>query len=106
MRNVYTHVGDVDLEMIEPIRNRNFVKPYGGLWLSVNDDWEQWCEYEEPDWLKEKPRHRITLSESAKVLRVISEEDLERLPRFEQSTSRNLPPLQAAGQAMQKGGSP
>lgn len=37
-------------ELIEPIKNRNFIKPDGGLWTSPVDskyDWKEWCRDEE-----------------------------------------------------------
>ena len=82
----YTHIAafqfhsELDLGEIEPIRNRNFVKPYGGFWLSIDEDWERWCSSEEPEWL-EGHRYSITLKDDARILRVDSASALESLPK-------------------------
>lgn len=85
---IYTHIATtaegfhdkLDLSRIEPIRNRNFVKPHGGFWLSIDGDWERWCSDEMPGWL-EGDRYAVKLRDDARVITIKTEADLAPLPK-------------------------
>lgn len=56
----------LDLNKIAPIQNAGWNKPCGGIWLSINEGWEHWCEYEMPEWLI-GIRYEFKLKPNAKV---------------------------------------
>jgi len=48
----YGNGNKFDIAKFKPIRNKNFVKPHGGLWASpINSKhgWHDWCKNEEYD---------------------------------------------------------
>lgn len=34
-----------------------------GFWYSVDQDWERWCQSEQPDWLERRYVHEVSLSD-------------------------------------------
>ena len=61
-----------DSSMVFPIANGGTTKPSGGFWLSVNEDWESWCEFEEPGWIDGKMQYVVTISDNANILKIDS----------------------------------
>jgi hypothetical protein len=85
---VYTHTcrtghDELNLDAIEPVANNNlFTKPdKGGMWLSVNNAWENWCLNNEETWIEDKKRYEIKLKENSNILKIESVSDLEKLPK-------------------------
>ena len=76
---------ELDLNSIEEVKNPEkgdwWVKPEGGLWLSVNNGWERWCENNEPEWIEGRKRYEVTLKKDANILLIDRVEDLENLPK-------------------------
>lgn len=73
---------------VNPVRNTSVgafgVKPDGdsGLFLSVDDGWEKWCETEEMgDWVMNRPRDGVRLRDDARILVIDSVESLGDLPK-------------------------
>lgn len=68
----------------DPVRNRAFSnKPFGGLWASPEGSPFGWREWNKKTGLRkcdEKDSFRFTLSSDARVFRVWSAEDAERMP--------------------------
>ena len=89
---MYTHVGEVGLNSLQigPIQNTNHNKPVGCFWISINNDWERWCEIEMPHWLNH-PRHKITLSKDARVLSIKNLKDAESCPKQIPEFLRSMP---------------
>lgn len=81
---MYTHTmrkgESFDLSRIQPISNVTRNKPDGGLWVSVDEDWERWCSVEEPEWLGEE-RYEIVLSDTARICSIKTQKDLDKLPQ-------------------------
>ena len=70
---------ELDLTKVKPISNIRRNKPTGGIWFSINNSWERWCEDEMPEWLI-GTRYVATLKPSARILWVRNERDLATLP--------------------------
>lgn len=79
-----------DYGSIEPCRNydKPWNKPFGGLWLSVDNKWEEYCAEVMPEWLYGKA-YDVTLRDDAKVLVVDSDEVLSQLPQFDTSGEKH-----------------
>ena len=69
-------------KQMEPIQNREWIKPYGGLWCSpVNSEWgwKDWCKAEEFSSCDTSNSFQVKLHDWAKVLVIDNEEDLLKL---------------------------
>jgi hypothetical protein len=69
--------------LVKPVRNRNFVKPHGGLWTSpVNSKWgwKEWCKSSEFRECNEKNSFKLKFNADAKILIINSYDDLENIP--------------------------
>ena len=70
-------------ELIEPIKNDNWMKPKGGLWTSpVNSEWgwKHWCEAENYRDCDEEKSFKVILNADAKIFVINSLEDLKNAP--------------------------
>ena len=50
MRLIHYGASEYDPDKFKPVRNRNWIKPYGGLWSSpvkTRYGWKEWCIEEE-----------------------------------------------------------
>ena len=75
------------------IRNRQWVKPTGGLWASdVNAPygWKQWCENENFCDCQEENAFRFQLAAGANVLHIRRKEDLNDLPKEKSEYSGSM----------------
>jgi hypothetical protein len=57
-----------------------------GFWYSVDRDWERWCDGDEPEWLKGKYTHEVTLG-SENLLFIRTSDELRAFHREYQSES-------------------
>ncbi len=80
MGNIYKtnlgRTGFIEKDKIHTISG-NHAKPKGGLWASrmdAQDDWENWCKSEQPDWLSNE-NALIEVNDDAKIM-VIDSEDV------------------------------
>lgn len=85
MSETYIHYGHkhFDRDLFEPIKNKTFVKPFGGLWASnVNAryGWKDWCEVEEFCECDKENSFSFTLSDDARILQINSTKDIKNLP--------------------------
>lgn len=63
-------LGEYDKSEFQRIKNRNFIKPYGGLWSSpVNSDWgwKDWCLSEDFNVEKLSNSFEFSLNDNAKI---------------------------------------
>lgn len=87
----YIHYGHTQFrrDLFCGIKNRvMFSKPWGGLWASPVDaknGWIDWCEQEHFRWCDLSNSFEFTLSDKAKVLHIYGVEQLENLPRLDES---------------------
>lgn len=86
--SVYVHYGDknFDKNKFDEIKNRMFVKPFGGLWASrmtATFCWKKWCESQRfrLDKYNENNCFEFKLKENAKVLVITESEQLKNLPQ-------------------------
>lgn len=88
MSDIYIHYGHIkfDKNEFDEIKNRNcFVKPFGGLWASLDSSeygWKKWTEKE--DFYLNKYRgdnyFRFKLKENSRILKITNSEQLKDLP--------------------------
>lgn len=81
----YIHYGHKHfmLQKFREIRNRQWVKPTGGLWASSKDapyGWKQWCENENFRECSEENSFCFVLAAGANVLHIHRKEDLIDIP--------------------------
>lgn len=86
MKEVYIHYGSkkFNKDKFDPIKNRLFVKPYGGLWASSINSKYGWKDWNEDSGFRECKRNnsfKFTLKDNAKILRINCLEDMQELPR-------------------------
>jgi hypothetical protein len=70
-------------ELVQPVKNENWVKPKGGLWTSpVNSEWgwKHWCEAENFRDCNEENSFKLLLNFDAKVFIIDSLNDLKNAP--------------------------
>jgi hypothetical protein len=73
-------------ELIQPIKNVNWVKPNGGLWTSPIDSkwgWKNWCECEKFRECDKENSFMLKLYEWTKICVIDSVSDLVCLPYYE-----------------------
>ena len=77
------HYAESRIERLEPREykkdNQQF-KPVG-FWVSVSEDWKQWCEGEDFGLERLTVCHEITLADSANILRLSTPEDLDQFTK-------------------------
>jgi hypothetical protein len=83
----YVHYGckKFDPSLFFAIRNRDFVKPFGGFWgspIGAGYGWKEWNDESHFCSINEENSFRFTLSDGAKVLHIYSSDDLEPLPHL------------------------
>ena len=88
MNNIYVHGGGkFDINKFTPIKNRNFVKPSGGLWGSpINSSygWLEWCEHNNFFLDKyKKDKFFFKLKENARLLYINNADMLQDLPKVD-----------------------
>lgn len=69
-----------DLSLFKPIKNRHWIKPYGGLWtspLNTKWGWKEWCEAENFNIYKIDKFFNVTFT--GNILVIDSEKDLDKL---------------------------
>lgn len=70
---------------IDKIKNRQFVKPNGGIWTSpVNSNWgwKDWCENNDFRTYEESNCFKLKFKADARILIIDSLEDLKKLPTY------------------------
>ena len=85
------HDTEYDPNKIDFITNGCMNKPRGGLWTSpvVSElNWEQWCEWEMPQWLLKRYKYYFTV-DTTDILVIDSWESADKLPRFIENYSSN-----------------
>lgn len=87
---IYIHYGHKKYEpsMFSEIKNRQFIKPFGGLWASdINAEygWKNWCKDNDFRECNEDNSFKFKLKEGSKVLVLKTKEDLKGLPQDEDS---------------------
>ena len=79
--NLITYgMGDIKPEMVDPIQNRCFIKPDGGLWASPVGSkygWKEWCLEENFD--PNRIESSFTFQYEGNILVIDSEGDLNKL---------------------------
>lgn len=85
MKEIYIHFGDskYEKEKFNEIRNRDFVKPYGGLWaspLNAKYGWKNFCENNLLSEIDLSNYFLFKLKDEAKVLKITQSEQLHNLP--------------------------
>lgn len=69
-------------ELMQPIKNADFVKANGGLWTSSynngKSDWIEWCESANFWTTDNQTKWLLTVNENAKVLKIDAVSDLKR----------------------------
>lgn len=74
-----------NIELINQIKNDNWVKPKGGLWTSpVNSEWgwENWCKSEQFRDCNEKISFKLKLNNDAKIYIIDCFDDLVSAPKI------------------------
>src|SRR5690606_41763411 len=72
-------------ELVQPIKNENWVKPKGGLWTSpINSNWgwKDWCESENFRDCNEANSFKLKFKPDAKIMIIDSLKDLLDLPKY------------------------
>lgn len=80
-------------ELIQPIKNRNWVKPYGGLWTSPKDSkkgWANWCKSENFRVCDKENSFTLKLYDWAKICVIDSDSDFMNLPFCDSILIRDL----------------
>ena len=85
---IYIHYGhkQYDPKMFDEIKNRQFIKPFGGLWASdINAEygWKNWCKDNDFRKCNENNSFKFKLKEGTKVLVLKTKKDLKGLPQDE-----------------------
>lgn len=87
MDKVYVHDGGkFDINKFTPIKNRDFVKPFGGLWGSPVDSnygWREWCKannFGNDRYDDESNSFMFKLKPDAKLLYIDNADMLKELP--------------------------
>lgn len=89
MGKVYVHDGGkFDIKRFTPVKNKDFVKPLGGLWGSPIDSaygWQQWCKDNNfgKDKYNKDDSFLFELKFGTKLLYIDNAEMLETLPKVE-----------------------
>ena len=71
-----------DTDKFKPVKNKNWVKPDGGLWSSPIDSnfgWKDWNEVEEFKDCREDNSFILELRDSCKILKIDSKEDFQEI---------------------------
>lgn len=68
--STYTHYSNSDALQLEWNRPQAVGLKPRGLWFSVNNSWEEWCEDNMPDWVLCKIEYAVFIPESANLLRI------------------------------------
>ena len=77
--------GKIDASKINEVRNVSgfLPKPYGGLWLSIDNGWENWTEKNYPEMSETAgKRYEVKLSPTANILVIDNIEDVSNLPKI------------------------
>ena len=80
----YTHTRrndtEFDISEAKGIKESQYLsdKPFGCLWLSVNNGWEDWCLHNEPIWVRNHSRTEIRLENDTKILDASNSEELKK----------------------------
>ena len=88
MSRIYVHDGgQFDINRFTPIKNRNFVKPSGGLWGSPLDSacsWKQWCKSNNfnHDKYNKNNEFLFKLKDNARLLYIDNAKMLDNLPKI------------------------
>lgn len=90
--DIYIHYGSnkFDKDLFQPIKNRYFVKPDGGLWASsinARYGWKDWNKDTEFRECKEENSFKFKLKANAKVCIINSVKELKLLPMENQCPS-------------------
>lgn len=92
MATKYIHYGHTSFEpnRFQEIKNEiGFAKPEGGFWASPVDakfGWKDWCKRNNFRKIEEENSFTFTLRDSATVIHIHSDNDLEELPKQKSSS--------------------
>ena len=86
MKNLYIHYGHKQFnnDLFNEIKNRDWVKPDGGLWASnINAEygWKDWCEANDFRECKEENSFTFRIKNGFKILKIDNIKILKELPK-------------------------
>jgi len=82
---VVIHFGATEYKpaMVQPIKNRNWMKPFGGLWTSpINSKygWREWCKAEDFEVYRLENSFKLLFNPDVKIFTIDTLQDLEKTP--------------------------